>query len=177
MKKFIRDYTDFNLWANERMGRVIVSLSEEQMNMPMKSSFPTIRETILHIWSAQDIWLERFDGVSPTSWPMAGFLGSKEELVDKWIESSIKLKEKVRNYSKSDLKKEVAYTTLKGISGKSTVFEMFAHVCNHGTYHRGQLITMFRVAGLTEAPATDIIAFFRENKMAGKPKKNVTYKA
>jgi uncharacterized damage-inducible protein DinB len=35
------------------------------------------------------------------------------------------------------------------------------HVFNHGTYHRGQLVTMLRQVGVTEIPQTDYIAFVR----------------
>ena len=162
MKKFIRDYVEFNVWANERICAAVSALTDEQLNQQMKSSFPTIRETLLHIWDAQDIWMERFDGRSPTAWPPEKFNGTAEELTSGLINSSKALLKKVKGYNKKELKEKVSYTTLKGNSGISPVFEMFAHVVNHGTYHRGQLVTMMRDVGVIEIPATDLIAFFRD---------------
>ena len=37
---------------------------------------------------------------------------------------------------------------------------------NHGTYHRGQLITMLRQTGVTNLPATDLIVYYREQSPA-----------
>jgi uncharacterized damage-inducible protein DinB len=36
-------------------------------------------------------------------------------------------------------------------------------VVNHGTYHRGQVVTMLRQLG-AGAPTTDLIAFYRERQ-------------
>jgi uncharacterized damage-inducible protein DinB len=40
---------------------------------------------------------------------------------------------------------------------------MVQHVVNHGSYHRGQLTTMFRQLGSTPAKSTDLIGYFREH--------------
>jgi uncharacterized damage-inducible protein DinB len=39
---------------------------------------------------------------------------------------------------------------------------MVQHVVNHGSYHRGQLTTMFRQLGASPAKSTDLIGYFRE---------------
>lgn len=160
MKKFICDYVSFNAWATNIICNVVETLSDEQFNREVKSSFPSIRETLLHVRDSQDIWLKRFDGISPKEWP--SFNGTREELTAALRKSCDALEEKVFSYDKKQLKQEVAYTTLKGISGNSPRYQMFAHVVNHGTYHRGQLVTMFREVGVTEIPGTDLITFFRE---------------
>lgn len=165
MKKLVREYATFNTWANDRICSEIILLTNEELHQEMKSSFKSIRETVLHIWDAQDIWLERFEGTSPTKWPSASFNGSKIELIDGLMASSEALEAKAFEYGKQQLKKKVNYTTMKGISGTSPLYQMLLHVVNHGTYHRGQLVTMLREAGKTEIPATDLIAFYRERSM------------
>jgi uncharacterized damage-inducible protein DinB len=70
----------------------------------------------------------------------------------------------VRRYSEEELQAGVNYTTMKGNSGNAPRYQMFMHVINHGTYHRGQLITMLRLVGLSELPASDLIAYYREVK-------------
>lgn len=162
MKKLIRDYAAFNTWANDRICSEVILLTEEEFLLEMKSSFKNIRETLLHIWDAQDIWLERFDGTSPSKWPSASFNGSKIELIDGLMASSEALEARAYEYDKQQLKKKVNYTTMKGNNGTSPLYQMLLHVVNHGTYHRGQLVTMLREVGKTEIPATDLIAFYRE---------------
>ncbi|HUM45531.1 MAG TPA: DinB family protein [Chitinophagales bacterium] len=162
MKKLIRDYVAFNTWANDRICSEIILLNEEEFHHEMKSSFRNIRETLLHIWDAQDIWLERFEGTSPSKWPSASFSGSRDDLIDGLIASSEALEAKALEYNKQNLKKKVNYTTMKGNNGTSPLYQMLLHVVNHGTYHRGQLVTMLRELGKTAIPATDLIAFYRE---------------
>ena len=162
MKKLVRDYAAFNTWANERICSEVMMLTEDEFLYEMKSSFRNIRETLLHIWDAQDIWLERFDGTSPSKWPSASFLGSKDDLIDGLMASSQALEDKIRAYSKLQLKSKVSYTTMKGNNGSAPLYQMLLHVVNHGSYHRGYLVTMLRLVGKTEIPATDLIAFYRE---------------
>jgi uncharacterized damage-inducible protein DinB len=39
---------------------------------------------------------------------------------------------------------------------------LFAHVVNHATYHRGQLVTMLRQVGFTDVSATDFLGFYKK---------------
>lgn len=64
---------------------------------------------------------------------------------------------------KADYSGMVSYKTLDGKEFKNTVEEVVTHCMNHGTYHRGQLITMLRQAGHTKVGSTDYIRFAREN--------------
>ena len=42
------------------------------------------------------------------------------------------------------------------------IWQMLAHVVNHGTYHRGQITTMLRQLGVAPAKPMDLIAYYRE---------------
>jgi uncharacterized damage-inducible protein DinB len=52
------------------------------------------------------------------------------------------------------MQEEVAFTS-PWISGKAARSEYLLQVLNHSTYHRGQVITIGRNVGLTDAPMTD----------------------
>ncbi len=41
---------------------------------------------------------------------------------------------------------------------------MLQHVVNHGTYHRGQIVTMLRQLGAAPPQSMDLIAFYRARK-------------
>ncbi len=160
MKEMIRNYVAFNTWANERISGEIITLTDEQLLQEMKSSFKNISETMQHIWNAQNIWLERLKGNSPAQWPAVAFDGTKEALTAGLMASSHALEERAADYGKKQLREEISYKTLNGTEGRSSVYKILMHVVNHGTYHRGQLVTMLRQAGKTEIPSTDLIAFF-----------------
>ena len=54
-----------------------------------------------------------------------------------------------------------AYQNFKGEPFKQPLYEMLLHLFNHQTYHRGQLVTMLRQAGIEVIPATDFIIWSR----------------
>ncbi|MGI8581133.1 MAG: DinB family protein [Chitinophagaceae bacterium] len=44
------------------------------------------------------------------------------------------------------------------------MYEMLLHLFNHQTFHRGQIVTMFRQLGFDKIPPTDFIVFSRSKK-------------
>ena len=58
---------DYNAWANHRAMDAASKLTAEQFVQPMGSSFASVRDTLAHIYGAEWIWLERFQGRSPSS--------------------------------------------------------------------------------------------------------------
>ena len=60
-----------------------------------------------------------------------------------------------------NLQREFYYKNIKGDSFRSAVWQVLHHLFNHGTYHRGQLVTMMRELGVTAIPATDFIHWYR----------------
>ena len=63
----------------------------------------------------------------------------------------------------NDANAQIQYKTLDGKSYFNSTEEVIMHCMNHGTYHRGQIITMLRQAGFTVVGSTDFIRFCREN--------------
>ncbi len=163
VKKFIREYAQYNIWANQLICRVIASLSKEQIMKEIPSSFSSIQKTLLHIWDAQLIWINRLEGVSVTAYPSATFAGTREEMLEGVISTSKKLQKIVSLLDKNDLKSVKKYATMTGGIVTSSQYQVLAHIFNHSTYHRGQLVTLLRTAGVTELPKTDLIFFYREN--------------
>jgi uncharacterized damage-inducible protein DinB len=67
----MRTLYEFNAWANHRSLEAAAKLTNEQFTKPMGSSFGSVRDTLAHICGAEWIWLERFEGRSPASFPNA----------------------------------------------------------------------------------------------------------
>ena len=162
MKQFISEYASFNIWANERICSVVEKVSEEQLSKEIISSFPSIKQTLLHLWDAQLIWIRRLEGISPTSFPSQNFSGTRQDIIEGIISTSNKLKDLADNLDEELFHHVRKYSTLRGGIVTSATYQVFAHVFNHSTYHRGQLVTMLRQAGVSEIPQTDLIYFYRE---------------
>ena len=57
-----------------------------------------------------------------------------------------------------------AYKNLKGDPFEDRIEDTLFHVVNHSTYHRGQIITMLREAGVAKVVSTDLIHYLRTLK-------------
>ena len=152
---------DFNIWANNILCDWLESLDEQQWTKEMASSFSTIQETVLHIISAEKAWLLRCEK-KPLEWIQSSYKGSKREHIDLLKKTSLELREFVAGFDEQQLPETLTYKRLNGEEKTTPFFVMFAHVFNHSTYHRGQLVTMIRQTGSTNVGSTDLLSFYRK---------------
>jgi len=164
MKELLKDYTKYNIWANERICRILESLPDDILDKELKSSFSTIRKSVYHIWDAEAIWNKRLGGRALKEWPSDTFKGSFEEFKTNFLAGSGKLFMYVINKESKQLEQNLTYKNIKGETFTNRIGHIIQHVVNHSTFHRGQIFTMLRFAGVTELFPTDFIAFARENK-------------
>ncbi len=156
---------DFNAWANHRSMEAASALTPEQFTKPMGSSFSSVRDTLAHICGAEWIWLERFQGRSPSSLPDVSQFADVASLRAHWDELEGRLLKFVHGLKQEDLERVMEYKTLKFGVYKNPLWQSMQHVVNHGTYHRGQVTTMLRQHGAQPIP-TDLMHFYRERAVA-----------
>ena len=53
---------DYHYWARDRLLDALESLTPEQYNRDLGSSFKSIRETVTHIYAAEWAWYMRWRG-------------------------------------------------------------------------------------------------------------------
>ena len=162
MKKVFVQYAAYNIWANQRMTDCISNLSDEQINKVINSSFKSIYATLLHMLDAESIWWQRIKLQEQIDVPSLNFKGSVLELSGSLIKQSKQWKEWVDQATDAALEHEFIYRNSKKEQFKQPVCEVLLHLFNHQSYHRGQLITMFRQVGLEQVPNTDLITFLRK---------------
>lgn len=165
MKEIITDYTAYNVWANRKLMQVVMQLTPEQINAEVQGSFPSIRKTIYHIWDAQIIWLSRIQGASPTGWPSATYGDDFEGFDLYFIQQSEDIHRFVSTRPETFFDDMCFYRNLNGDQLQTRNAEIILHCMNHSTYHRGQVITYMRQAGITELPHTDFIFYTRERSL------------
>jgi len=156
---------DYNSWANHRTLGAAEKLTPEQFTQPMGSSFTSVRETLAHIYGAEWIWLERFQGRSPSALPDVTQFSDVASLREPWLEHEERLLIFVRALTQSDLDRVMEYKTLRFGVYQNPLWQSMQHVVNHGTYHRGQVTTMLRQLG-AQPILTDLMHFYRERAVA-----------
>lgn len=161
MSYSIYGHLDYNEWANSRIVSMLEPVSEDLIFREIKSSFPSIAKTMLHINDAEKLWMMRMKGVSLRTFPSAEFKGGKTPLLEMFCSASEELIKFINEKDPSFLNTSYNYKTIKGEPFTNTVEDTLFHVVNHGTYHRGQIITMLRELGVTTLLSTDLIHYIR----------------
>ena len=162
MKKLLLQYAAYNVWANQRMVECISNLSDDQINREIISSYKSIYATLLHLLDAESIWWQRIKLQEQIDVPSVNFNGSVLELGNNLMKQSKQWKEWVDLATEAALEHEFIYRNSKKEQFKQPMNEVLIHLFNHQSYHRGQLITMFRQVGLETIPNSDFISFSRK---------------
>jgi uncharacterized damage-inducible protein DinB len=151
----LHKYTAYNLWANEQIANWLKDAPEDVFNQEIESSFSTIRKTLIHIWNAEYGWLNAIKNEPWGEAPGQQFEGDGQALLQGLMTAS-----KAFHLHVSSLSPEAIESTTTNSRGTTiSIGDMIQHCMNHSTYHRGQLITMGRQAGLTTPPRTDFIYY------------------
>lgn len=162
MKQMLVEYARYNHWANENLISLFRSVDDTLIAQHVESSFPSIRKTLLHIWDAEFLWLERLTGHSPADFPSKFFEGSNEEIFEGLLKTSAAFVQFVEEKPAPFFTDKCTFLLIS-LQTEMTqmVREMILHTMNHSTFHRGQLITMCRQLNITPIPRTDYIIYSR----------------
>jgi uncharacterized damage-inducible protein DinB len=163
MKEILVNYTAYNVWANKLVVDVIRSFTDEQWHQDLGGSFPSVAKTSAHILLAESIWMQRLMMAEKVVLPPNSESLGMKDLCDLWLKASEKLLSFTQKvFDDRGFEHTFHYHNLAGELQKSKVWECLQHVCNHSTFHRGQLIHFFRMLGITKIPATDFIVYSRK---------------
>ena len=114
------------------------------------------------MWVAEDAWWQRLKLAEQILPAGDDFNGLFSELQKKLNQQSATWQDWVDGATETQLAHVFAYQNSKKELFKQPVYEMLVHLFNHGTYHRGQIITLLRQLGVDKIPPTDFIVFCRK---------------
>ena len=161
MSYSLQQHLAYNFWANGKVAEFITKAEENVFDAEVKSSFPSLRKTVEHIWDAEYIWIKRLQGDSLLDWPSKNFKGNRAETLSAWLDCSKDFENFISSKDNAYDQSIVRYKNMKGDEFKSSVEVIVMHVVNHGTFHRGQIVTLLRELGYTDFTSTDLITFSR----------------
>ncbi len=161
MKELLKQLAAYNIWATKLLADRIKQLSEEDINKEIASSFPSLYKTVLHMWDAESIWWQRLKLAEQIIIPNEVFKGKFDELAANLAKQSLQWKEWVENATDNQLAHVFSFVRNKE-EIKMLVHNMLLHLFNHGTYHRGQLVTLLRQLNADKIPQTDFSVFCRK---------------
>lgn len=167
LQKLMCNYADFNLWANKTLSEWLKTKPADLLDKEVPSSFPTIAKTVVHIWDTERFWLSVLKEEPPKpSFRQHAFEGTNEEAFTGLLNESEEFSKYIHSINDAELEKE-CYLDTPWVKGQLPKYEFIQHCMNHSTYHRGQIITIGRNVGITDAPMTDYNFYNMVGKKVG----------
>jgi uncharacterized damage-inducible protein DinB len=161
MLETIRLLVDYTRWADGRMHDAVSKLPPDQWTKDLGSSLKSVQGTVVHIASAQWIWISRWKGESPKAmwtpadYPTPASIREKSEALAKDLAAF------VAGQSGESVEKPLNYRNLKGEPMSFPLGQLMLHMANHSTYHRGQVTTLLRQLG-AQPISTDFVLYCGE---------------
>ncbi|HEY0059155.1 MAG TPA: DinB family protein [Flavisolibacter sp.] len=162
MKELLQQFSEYHVWANGLMLQTILQLPEATHTKEVNSSFPSLYKTVVHQWDAESIWWQRMKLEEQVQVPGLTFRGDLAAAGENWQKQSRQWSEWIAATQEYQLQHEFIYRNSKKEQFKQPVYQVLLHLFNHGTYHRGQLVTILRQLGVDALPSTDFIGWTRK---------------
>ena len=158
-----RHFYNYHFTENRKVWEHIASLTFEQFTQKVHYSRGSVREQVVHLIDAEDVWFSELRDVKPSE-PLPDIVDVDDRDVIRahWD----KVEQKIRTYL-VELQDNMLFT--KPIKEPEedqilTVWQVLLHVANHATDHRAQLLRALRDLG-ADTKSQDYIFYVYENPM------------
>jgi len=156
----------YNTWANRRVFDAVSTLGQQEFTKDLGSSYPSVRDTLVHIVWGEWVWLQRWQGASPQAVFEPGDFPTCNAVRARWSEVEREQRVFLGAVTREQLLSVVRYVNRKGETWEYPLWRQMCHVVNHSTYHRGQLATLLRQLG-AQPVSTDLLVFDDEQTSSG----------
>jgi uncharacterized damage-inducible protein DinB len=157
-----RTLVNYTYWARDRVLAAVDGLSTDQFTSAVNSSFGSVRDTLVHVLSAESVWLSRWKSEVRAGMLIAAEFPDTSTLRQTWLEEETKMRAFFETMDDGGLAQVIEYKAFNGQPFSNPLYQMLQHVVNHGSYHRGQITTLLRQLGAAPPKPLDLIAFYRE---------------
>lgn len=154
---------DYGYWANRKLFQVMAQLTPEEFTRPVAGSFGSVRNTMVHVLSAEWGWLSRCGGpergarLQPDEYPTV------ESLLEAWNTVEGYVRAFLSTLKDEDLVRTVEYVGGASEKRAMPLGALMQHAANHGVHHRGQVALLLRVLGY--APGNvDLLFYYADQR-------------
>lgn len=150
---------DYGYWANKKLFQVISKLAPGEFAQPVAGSHGSIRNTLVHVLSAEWGWLERCGGpergprLIPESYP------GLEALMETWNKVEGYVRSFLSNLKDEDLVREIEFSIGGAEVRRMQLGHLLQHACIHGAHHRAQVALLVRTLGY-EPGNFDLLVYY-----------------
>jgi uncharacterized damage-inducible protein DinB len=153
---------DYNYWATTRVLSAAANLTPDQFTAPAGLSHGSVRGALAHTLIAEIVWrLRCAEGISLAALPADSDFPTVDVLRERWHDEEQKMRTYLKSLTNVALNQTVHYKTTKGVPYENVLWNLLAHVINHGTQFRSEAAVALTAYGHSPGDL-DLLAFFRE---------------
>lgn len=138
---------DYSYWANAGLRDVLSHVTTAQFTQPVAGSYGSIRNTMVHMLSAEWGWLERCGGAARGPALDARDYPTATALFDRWRHVEAGVREFLSTLQDDDLERVVEFALGGGSRRSMALGHLLHHAALHGVHHRGQVALLLRTLG------------------------------
>lgn len=156
---------DYSYWANARLFEVLSRLPEGDLTKSVAGSYGSVRNTLVHMLSAEAGWLDRCGGpprgpkLNPDDFPTLA------SVTDRWALVERQMRDFLGALTDAGSDRRIEFVIMPGTAPHvMSIDEMLHHAAIHNVHHRGQIALLLRMLG--HVPGNFDALFYYEEKGA-----------
>lgn len=153
---------DYNYWANASVLKASAQTGPEQFTAPFAVSFGSLRGSLVHILGAERVWRLRIQGdTAPYAMLSEGEFPILADLNQLWTAEEEALRAILTALKEDGAEQVIHYKNSRGIAFQNPLWQILAHVVNHGTQFRSEAAVILTQLGHSPGDL-DLISFIRK---------------
>jgi len=141
-----RHFYDYHFAENRKLWNYVTSLSFEQFTQPVNYSHGSVRDQIVHLIEAEDMWFSELRSANPLE-SLSPANSDDRDVIRAYWDS---VEQNIRAYL-AELQDDMLFTRpIKDPEEDKDLFvwQVLLHVANHATDHRAQLLRVLHDLGV-----------------------------
>lgn len=157
---------DYSYWANQKLFGVISQLTPDQFTCDVCGSYGSVRNTLVHVLSAEWGWLDRCGGekrgakLNPDDYPTI------QSVIETWARVEGCVRSFLAGLKDEDLARDIEFS-MGGPPHVVPLGELMHHAAVHAAHHRGQLSLILRELGYTPGNYDMLIYSLEARSLSG----------
>jgi uncharacterized damage-inducible protein DinB len=139
----------YHYWANRRLLQAAAQLTPEQFTQDVAGSYGSIRNTLVHILSAEWGWLDRCGGPPRGDRLKAEDYPTLNSVVETWSRVERDMRAFLARLTEDQLSREMEFAFGSGPTHSIPMYGLLEHAAIHAAHHRGQVSLLMRMLGFT----------------------------
>ena len=137
---------DYSCWANQKLLGAVSQLTPEEFTRTVGGSYGSVRNTLVHILSAEWGWLDRCGGLPRGERLKAEDYPTLESVLIVWRKVEAEMRAFLETVSDAELRNEISFA-FGGPPMTLSRGDILQHAVIHAVHHRGQIALMLRELG------------------------------